>query len=62
MMFSWVSSNEFWNAWNLFQHQEGSKFLSFTDCVLIEFAKADQVSKIATLDRHFRSWVETVPE
>ncbi len=62
IMFSWINSNNFWKAWDLFQNQSGSKYLSFTDCILLEFARANQVSKIATLDRHFRSWVATIPD
>lgn len=62
MVFAWVNSTVFLNAWDLFQNQSGSKFLSFTDCILIEFAKSNQIGTIATLDWHFRSWVNTVPD
>ncbi len=61
LQFARVSKSNFDNSWELFQNQQGKKFLSFTDCILINFAKIHKVKRIASLDGQFKSWVETIP-
>ncbi len=56
-----VDKSIFSEAWRLFQNQSVRKFLSFTDCILIKYAKINRINMIATLDKEFKSWVETIP-
>ncbi len=57
-----VGQRDFEGGWRLFQEQTGSKFLSFTDCVLIAYAGSNNISKVAGLDNQFRSFLQLIPE
>lgn len=46
----------FQSAWALFQNQSGRKFLSFTDCAIIECARILNVKYIASFESHFKSF------
>lgn len=51
-----VSGVVFQSAWELFRDQSGSKYLSFTDCVLIRTAKNFEIKYIASFDNQMKSF------
>ncbi len=60
---SFCGERDFRNAWLLFRRQDKkTKFLSFTDCVIISVANSLRNSWVATLDQHFSNWVKVIPE
>ena len=42
--------------------KKSKKFLSFTDCVLIEVSKVLKIANIASFDRRLNAWVSTIPQ
>jgi predicted nucleic acid-binding protein len=46
----------FQSAWALFQNQKGRKFLSFTDCAIIECARTFKINNIASFESLFKSF------